>query len=92
MNREIYREKNSPSQLRGKLKMIGQSIPFAFHRSNFAKKGRGHVEHRLAWGMRMAEDGGQHNGITNDFTSSDPQGSHIDTIGYRDTRAETPVG
>jgi len=39
----------------------------------------------------MVEDGGQHNSITNDFTSSDPQGSHIDTIGYRDTRAEMLV-
>jgi len=71
--------------------MIGQSIFFAFHRLNFAKKGRGHVEHRLSRGTGMVEDGGQHNSITNDFTSSDPQGSHIDTIGYRDTRAEMLV-
>lgn len=66
--------------------------PFRFSPLEFCKNGRGHVRLRLSSGTRTVEDGGRHNGITNDFTSGNPQGRHIDTIGYRDTRAETPVG
>ncbi|KAK1126423.1 hypothetical protein K0M31_005061 [Melipona bicolor] len=32
---------------------------------------------------QMVAGGGAHNRITNDFTSGDPQGRHIDTIGGR---------
>lgn len=61
-------------------------------RSNFAKTAAGMSGCGCPRKTRTVEDGGRHNGITNDFTSGNPQGRHIDTIGYRDTRAETPVG
>lgn len=64
----------------------------SFFRSSFAKKTAGMSDCGLSPGTRMVEDGGRHNGITNDFTSGNPQGRHIDTIGYRDTRIETPAG
>lgn len=45
-------------------------LSFAFHRSSFAKMADGHVGPRLSPGTRTVEDGGQHNGITNDFSSA----------------------
>lgn len=45
-------------------------LSFVFHRSSFAKMAVGHVGPRLSPGTRTIEDGGQHNGITNDFSSA----------------------
>lgn len=63
--------KNSFSHLQDTIKNDRTiDLSFVFHRSSFAKMAVGHVGPRLSPGTRTVEDGGQHNGITNDFSSA----------------------